>query len=114
MREHGFVLYKFVEIARRSFRPVRRDDNPFAPISQMLWCDAVFVRDFTKLDSLSAPDLLRSATMLHTVYHSYDLVHLFLEHYDCHTSGRLAPQYLAQLGRTPNLPTTYLTQRLQP
>jgi hypothetical protein len=116
MREHGFVLHKMIEVAGRTFRPVRRDHNPFAPISQMLWCDAVFVRDFARMDVLSAEQLLHGAIILDEVYQSYDLAHFWLHAYDerSRASASLAQAYLQELATRPELPHNYLSQRLQP
>ena len=47
LRERGFVLHKFLDIAGRSFRPANGPGgNPFTAMSQVLWADAIFVRDF--------------------------------------------------------------------
>src|SRR5205823_4562581 len=65
---HGFVLHKFIDIGGRSFRPLFPGNNPFAAISQVLWADAIFVRDFTALGRLTAVQLLKAATVLHDLY----------------------------------------------
>merc|ERR1712032_846410 len=54
-------------------------DDPLRPISQQLWADAVYVRDLWELQSHSRPELLRTALILHEVYHSYDVVHHVLQ-----------------------------------
>ena len=81
LREQGFVFHKFLDMAGRAFRPFM-PPNPHAPLSQLLWADAIFVRDFTELDRWTDTDLLKGATILDGAYHSYDLAALLLREYD--------------------------------
>ena len=46
MRSQGFVLHKLIDVASRCFMPQYFGGNRHAGMSQMLWADAVFVRDF--------------------------------------------------------------------
>ena len=59
LREQGFVFHKFLDMAGRAFRPFL-PPNPHAPLSQLLWADAIFVRDFTELDRWTDTDLLKA------------------------------------------------------
>jgi FkbM family methyltransferase len=114
LRERGFVLHKVIDVAGRAFRPLALGDNPCAPISQMLWADAVFVRDFTALDRLTPPQLLKAATVLHDVYASYDLVHRLLAEYDRRQGTGLVGRYAAAVLNGRPLPTLYLNLKLNP
>ena len=96
LRKHGFMLHKFVDFGGRPFRPVR-PKNVFAPISQAMWADAVFVRDFSRLDSFTDEDLIKAATILHVVYRSYDLVGVFLRAFDRRQGGSLWRHYSSWL-----------------
>ncbi len=51
LRDHGFVLHKLIDVAGRPFRPIS-PPNPHTPMSQLLWADAIFVRDFTPARNL--------------------------------------------------------------
>jgi len=57
----------------------------------------VYVRDFMALDALSPQALAAAATLLHTCYRSYDLVHRILEALDQKTQGFYAPRYMNRL-----------------
>jgi hypothetical protein len=70
-------------------------------MSQLLWADAVFVRDFTKIRSWSDGDLLKASLMLHTVFHSYDLVAFLLSEHDRRHAADLHDRYLAHLRSAP-------------
>ena len=58
LHDRGLVMHKLLDVAGRSFRPLQ-GANPFLPLSQLLWADAVFVKDFTRLQRYSADELLR-------------------------------------------------------
>ncbi len=113
LARHGFILHKLIDVGGRCLRPITLNNNPYAPISQMLWADAIFVRDFTRLVTFADADLLKAAAILHEVYFSYDVVHLLLHEFDRRTGHDLAARYLNHIGRQQNLPTLYLNQRLQ-
>ena len=113
LHDHGLLMHKLIEIAGRPFRPLQ-GPNPFVPLSQLLWADAVFVRDFTRLERYSSDQLLRAALVLNDVYQSIDLVHLLLVEHDRRRRGGLAARYIAALQKLPAVPTRLLTVRAQP
>ena len=51
-------------------------------VFQFLWANVIFVRDFTKLNLQTLDLFLKVAVILHDVYFSYDLPHLFLYTYN--------------------------------
>jgi len=110
MRRHGFELHKLIDVAGRCYRPLTLG-NPFAPISQVLWADAVFVRSVFVLDTYSDGDLLKAAAILNDVYRSYDLVHRLLAEFDRRAGGQTASAYTAFLNSGTAPPPLYLTQR---
>ncbi len=80
----------------------------------MLWADAVFIRDFTQLAQLEDMDLLISATILHDMYCSYDLVYLLLSAYDDRKQTDFKAAYLKEISATKDLPILYLNQKMSP
>jgi FkbM family methyltransferase len=96
LREQGLVFHKFIDVGGRSFRPIHLP-NPYLPMSQLLWADAIFVRDFTRLESYSEQGLLKAAAVLDMVYGSYDLVALLLGEYDRRRQSDLCGRYLQLL-----------------
>ena len=93
LSERGFVMHKLIDIVGRAFRPFRGPDL-FKPVSQMLWADAIFVRDFTALDKYGDLDLIKAATILNDVYLSYDLALFFLMRHDERRGTSHAAAYL--------------------
>lgn len=93
LRSRGFVLHRFVDVAGRAMRPFTMKDSPTTPLSQLLWADAVFIRDFTRLDVLADDQLLKMACILHEVYRSIDVAHHFLSEYDRRRGTQICEQY---------------------
>jgi hypothetical protein len=79
-------------------QPIVPNNNPFAPLSQILWADgAVYVRSFMTFDQMRAEKLLKLAIILHEVYGSIDLAALALNRYDALTNQGLWKAYLTKL-----------------
>lgn len=98
LRQHGFVLHRFVQMISRAIKPMMVGNDPRAGLSQLFWADAVLVRDFVHVERLTPDQLLRTAAILHDCYQSYDLVlHLLLEH-DRRTGLAYAKKFLHAIG----------------
>ena len=98
LRAHGFMFHKFLGLSGRAFKPFLRDKNPNLPIGQILWSDAVYVRDFTRFDELAPDQLLKLALVLIECYRSVDLAGLALQAYDRLTGDDLGKRYLGAFG----------------
>jgi FkbM family methyltransferase len=105
-RAMGFSFLKFYSTAGRPFVPLVMNGDPTKRISQMLWGDAVYVRNFMALDALPPERLIKLAVIAHTVYDAYDLAHLALSHHDRARGGGgggggdLAGAYLRALSQS--------------
>jgi len=99
LRAAGFLFHRFLGMAGRPFSPFSLKEDSHKTISQQLWSDAVYVRDFTRLDDWTAEQVLKMAIVLHTTYSSVDLAHLCLAAYDRKTKTALADAYLAAFSR---------------
>lgn len=96
LRKHGFLFHKFFRgaIAGRTFKPLIVNNNVGQALSQSLWSDAIYVKNFLHYDQAPPEKLLKLAVILHDVYGSYDLVHYILSEYDKQTSAKYAERYL--------------------
>ncbi len=101
LREKGFLFHKFTDrkICGRAFKPMFIKERPCDAISQMMWTDAVYVKNFMEFDSLPDEKLLKLAIILHDVYQSYDMSNLALESYDKKNGSELAMFYKNSLTR---------------
>jgi hypothetical protein len=95
LRGHGFMLHRFFPSVSRVVRPLLVNNDIYAGLNQLVWADAIFVRDFTRLNALSDIQLLKMGRILHDCYQAFDLVlHLLTEH-DRRTGSSLGEAYLS-------------------
>jgi len=97
LRSQGFLLHTYYTLAGRCFKPLQANNDLNARINQILWTDAIYVRDFTKLDQLFPPMLLKMAVILNDCYHSADLAARILLEYDRQTGTKHWKQFMKVL-----------------
>jgi FkbM family methyltransferase len=97
LRHRGYVFHCFFAPTNRIIQPMTIDGNIMSGLNQLVWADAVFVRDFSRLEHLDDRELLTMAAIMHDCYHSWDLTLRLLIELDRRTDGTLAPGYLAAL-----------------
>jgi len=97
LRGHGFMLHRFFPEVSRAIQPMMVNNDPYAGLGQLVWADAVFIRDITRLDALSDRQLLAMATILHDAYGAFDIAYRLVAEHDARTGGRVAGAYLAGL-----------------
>ena len=81
----------------RTFKPMLINNNDSAWMRQILWADAVYVRDFMAFAELPPESLLKLAAILHENYESFDMAALALEGYDKLTGRSVQGNYLRRL-----------------
>jgi FkbM family methyltransferase len=117
LRQRGFMFHRFFSQNSRVIRPMLLNNDIYAGMSQLLWADAIFVRDLTRLDLLLDRQLLSMATILHDCYLSIDLVLYLLAEHDRRTGTQLGTLYLSGLQRWTAVgriqPETASSQNLQ-
>lgn len=97
MRAAGFQFHTFDSIGQRSFKPMVVDQNINRGLRQILWADAIYVRDFTRFDELTSDQLIKIALIAHEIYQSYDLAHHAIANLDLKEGTNFAAQYLGFL-----------------
>jgi FkbM family methyltransferase len=97
LRLQGFALHRLLSPSGLTFRPVvlRNDTNAIS--NQLMWADAVYVRDFMALEQLPSDSLLKLAAILHENYSSFDLAAVALGVYDEKKGTRSQASYLQRL-----------------
>ena len=97
LRHRRYAFHCFFAPTTRIIQPMTVEGNIRSGLNQLVWADAVFVRDLSRLALLDDRELLTMAAIMHDCYHSFDLaLHLLLE-LDRRTEGASAPDYLAAL-----------------
>lgn len=97
LRASGYLLHGLLGPTFKAFKPLPAQDLPGGRGSQLMWADAVYVRDFTRLDALEAADLLKLAAIAHEMYGSHDLAALALTRHDERAGSDLARHYAARV-----------------
>ena len=80
LAQSGLTFHKFLGASGRTIKPIVVNDNPNAPI-QMLWADALYIRDLFQTDRMSDEQLLKLA-VLAEAYHSVDVAYFALSQFD--------------------------------
>lgn len=94
MRRNGFLLHHFSSVMGRTFKPLINNNDINAPTSQLLWGDAVYIKNFMSLDTLIPEKLLKLAILLHVIRGSYDVCAFVLQCYQKKTGDKLADKYI--------------------
>lgn len=94
LRKSGFWFHKFDQMESRIFKPLKRNNDIHAGLSQLHWADAVYVRSFMDFRNLAPQQLLKLARILHELYGSYDLAQFALQHFDTQTGEARQAQYV--------------------
>jgi FkbM family methyltransferase len=82
LRSQGFSFLRFAYTAGRPFRPLQIVGAPYQPISQLLWADAVYVRNYRRLETWSNHQLKATSFLMHQLYEAFDLTTLLLAELD--------------------------------
>jgi FkbM family methyltransferase len=97
LRSQGFAFLRFGYSMGRPFRPLHFTQDPLRAMSQVLWADAIYVRDFRQRALWSDRQLRAGAFVLHELVQAFDFTSLLLAELDRRSGGRLQEFYLASL-----------------
>jgi FkbM family methyltransferase len=100
LRSEGFLFHRFFPAVSRVVRPLLVNNDIYAGLNQLVWADAIFIRDLSRLDALSEAQLLKTAKILHDCYRSVDVALYLLTEYDRRTGAHLGVTYLSGLQAT--------------
>jgi FkbM family methyltransferase len=100
MRAQGFQFHTFNGFGTRAFKPLVPKSGVNHGFRQYLWSDAIYVRDWMHLDSLSETKLRNYAILAHDLLNSPDLAHFVLAALDRCAKGNLADDYVLRLTGT--------------
>lgn len=97
LRANGFCYHR---IDGHGLRPFRSLPAPVLVGSrqQQFWSDAIYVKDWMRLDRLSPQKLRKYAAIVHDLFDSYDLAQAALLEHDRQTGQKLADRYARRFG----------------
>lgn len=97
LRNQGFSFLRFAYSMGRPFNPLQRQEGPGLAISQTLWGDAVYVKDFRRRSEWNERILKAAAFVLHELYGAFDLVSLMLAELDRRAGTQWQECYLGSV-----------------
>jgi hypothetical protein len=74
MRARGFTIHIFDEVNRALISPMSFPHDPFQTINHGVYCDIVYVRDFTRIGDIPTDRLRHLALIAYHCFRSFDLV----------------------------------------
>jgi len=98
LRSKGFQFHTFQGFGSRAFKPLIPSAGVNAGVRQIIWTDAVYVRDWMKLDLLPTDKLRKYAVLMHDVMSSPDLCHVVLDELGRREGIEWAARYREVLG----------------
>ena len=90
--QHNFMFHKFIGLAGRSLAPLIIDNNPNMP-SQLIWSDAIFIKNILNISKLTVDKLLK-LSVLSLIYGSPDLTYYCLNQVDIKLGTQLHIKFL--------------------
>ena len=94
LRRQGFGLVKFINMRTGPVRPLIYNGSLNHGGSQILWSDALYIKNIIDPENLEVDQLARLALICHDVYQLYDYCYHLLREYDRRTETDLISRYL--------------------
>jgi FkbM family methyltransferase len=101
LRSHGFCFHRFAYTSERPFKPWQINSNAKSGMNQLLWGDAIYIRDFRNVSNWTNRHLQAAVFMLHEAFGSYDSAHFLLQELDRRCGSDLATCYVSALALIP-------------
>lgn len=98
LRKHNFLFHTFDGIGKRAFKPLVRNRDINSGFNQILWADAIYVKNWQELEKLSIEKLKKYSIICHDLLKSYDLCHKLLSVLALRGMPEILPRYLELLG----------------
>jgi protein O-GlcNAc transferase len=104
LRGRGYQFHTFLAWGARCFKPLVVNGNASMGIRQLLWSDAIYVKDWLNFAAVPTEKLKKLAVIVHEVVESPDLCHFTLSQIDAREGSAFAPRYLEALTAAPHVP----------
>jgi len=93
LRRNGFMTLQMIGGGGRTLKPDAFTTAQPGFMSQILWCDMVYVKDYTDPATQTAEAWIRFAVIVHELYRARDLAWIALSHADQLAGTDLAVRY---------------------
>lgn len=96
LRSRDFLFTKFIGFGSRCISPMIMQ-NDASKGTHELWADALYVKNWFRLDTFTPDQLAKLAILAHDLYALPDLAYHVLKNLDARRGSELAPEYLEKL-----------------
>lgn len=100
LRSYGYQFHTFLGFAGRCFKPMVVNNDVNQRNRQILWSDAVYVKDWLCFEKLTLDKLKKLALLLHE-FKSFDLCLVVIKAIDDLSGSALADKYFASITAMP-------------
>jgi hypothetical protein len=97
LRRNGFQFHTFQGFGSRAFKPLAKSRDCNEGFRQIIWSDAVYVKDWMHFERQSNDKLKKYPVLMHDIFGSYDLSHAVIDELDRRQSSRLGERYRERL-----------------
>lgn len=97
LRRSGFQFHTFQSFGSRAFKPLAQSRDRNGGFRQIIWSDAVYVKDWMHFERQSNDKLKKYAVLMHDIFASYDLAHAVIDELDRRQGSRLGERYRERL-----------------
>ena len=105
LRGSGYQFHTFTATGTRCFKPLVVNGDATTGLKQLLWSDAIYVKDWLNFGALPVAKLKKLAVLLHEVVKSPDLCHFTLDAVDAREGTTYAARYLQAITGAAPAPT---------
>jgi FkbM family methyltransferase len=106
LRKAGMMLHTFLPLSGRSMKPLMPGGDQNRKMNQVIWTDAIFIKDVMAIPELSEEKMLKLAVICHDLFSSFDVTQYVLQHYDRKYKHKLWKTYMKRLtNQEPGEPT---------
>ncbi len=94
LRKLGFMFHSFLGFGTRTLKPMVMGNDPLQGLNQWLWADAIYLIDFSRLESLGNDGLIKLGMLAHSLYGSWDVAFDSFRRVDARIGSSFAVSYL--------------------
>lgn len=101
LRAHGLIPHIFDQVNKALIEPLAFTHKPYHTFNHGVFCDIVYVRDFSRIEAMSVEQLKHLAMIAHYCFRSYDLALKCMEDLEARkaVAADAIDRYLAAVAR---------------
>jgi FkbM family methyltransferase len=97
LRARGFSFHTFLGFGGRALKPLISSGNINQQFRQLLWSDAIYIKDIAHASEYETDKLFKLALILHDEYNSFDFCNYILKEIDRRNGSDCSGAYIKRL-----------------